>query len=83
MRGRGVLGGREISRQQSRQESRDVPGLGSWRLKQGPGCQPGSWDSLLLLARVREHKSHWHLPVMPTLAWSSLLALPSGMDSTH
>lgn len=28
MRGRGVLGGREISRQQSRQEHGDVPGRG-------------------------------------------------------
>lgn len=32
--------------------------MGNWQLKQRPGCQPGSWGSLLLLARVREHNSH-------------------------
>lgn len=48
--------------------------MGRWWLKQGLSCQPGSWGSLLLLARVREHNSH--LPVMPTSAWSSLLAPP-------
>lgn len=94
MRGRGVLGGREISRQQSRQESRDVPGLGSWWLKQGPGCQPGSWDSLLLLARVRGAQlplappcdAHLGLeqPVSPTLrdGQHTLTPAPSQCPST-
>lgn len=62
MRGRGVLG-REGNQQGA---------------EQGPGCQPRSWGSLLLLAPPCDV-----IPVMPTSVWRSLLVPPSGMDSTN